>query len=150
MKTITESHNWTQFRNQWTVKSPALLSISATKFLHLWFREHPRREGRKTMKARISESLLWDCHLWKWLSKEDLNKDNINRHSNAEKRKYHEDKRTTGNAWLLREELVSHRYESPDCLLLLKHGGHSWSHIHTDSKNELSKLYLCICVYTQQ
>lgn len=50
---------------------------------HLWLREHQGKGGGdgKIAKTRLTGSLLQDCISQKWLPKQDLNNDDINRHT---------------------------------------------------------------------
>ena len=79
-------------------KEPSLTQYFWNKVLTSLIQGTSQKRGQKDYESQNIRKFAVRLPFWKWLPKEDLNKDNINRHSNAEKRKYHEDKRTIGNA----------------------------------------------------
>lgn len=58
METITDNHNWIQFRAQQSTRNLGLMLTSASRLQNLWFRDHHRIDARKMLRAAVAGILL--------------------------------------------------------------------------------------------
>lgn len=71
---ITKNHSWTWCSDQQFAESSVLTEL----------REHHKRGGRKTARARGPISLLWNSLSWQWFQILDQSNIKINEHVNVE------------------------------------------------------------------
>lgn len=129
--------------------SPVPKDTSTSQLLHLWFREHGGREGRKMVKARIQGSLQGNNLSQKLLHKPKQNNGNLSGHINTGEGSVpgvpplDKELQAVNDCW---EE----NYPPPgpsfpvQCRVIDQYR----KNIHTTNKNRLIRLYLYTFVYT--